>query len=232
MTTRRHRGVSTVYTRHNLFNQNTLGRVVELQNTHIVLIKPPLDKMQVSTLSAQLGPGSELVDFYQSATSDSYSLLMFDLSPRTDYRIRYCINSGSVPSKLYVRDRLNSLKLLDDKQRKSLYSPSDPISFPWMQKSFPLVLSKRVYQVFLRMHSKSARTKLAEYKKTTRGKISKWSSAAHPTENNLEAKKRHSGVRKNLAANKSPYSLRHWSFVLTWNSLFSSLFLCTITTVE
>ena len=30
----RHRGVSTVYIKHNLFHHSKLGRVVELQNTH------------------------------------------------------------------------------------------------------------------------------------------------------------------------------------------------------
>ena len=35
----RHRGLSTIYIRHNLFHQSKLGRDVELQNTHIVLFK-------------------------------------------------------------------------------------------------------------------------------------------------------------------------------------------------
>ena len=34
-----------------------------------------------------------------------------------------------------------------------------------MQKSFPSVLPKRVYPVSLRMHNKSAQTKLAKHKK-------------------------------------------------------------------
>ena len=58
----RHRGLSTIYIKHNLFHQSKLGRDVELQNTHIVLFKSPRDVMQVTTLSTQLGLGSELVD--------------------------------------------------------------------------------------------------------------------------------------------------------------------------
>ena len=59
----RHRGLSTIYIKHNLFHQSKLGRDVELQNTHIVLFKSPGDVMQVTTFSTKLGLGSELVDW-------------------------------------------------------------------------------------------------------------------------------------------------------------------------
>ena len=38
----RHRGLSTIYIKHNLFHQTKLGRDVELQNTHLVLFKSPV----------------------------------------------------------------------------------------------------------------------------------------------------------------------------------------------
>ena len=102
----RHRGLSTIYIKHNLFLQSKHGRDVEFQNTHIVLFKSPRDMIQVSTLSAQLGLGSELVDWYRDVTSVPYGLLSIDLSPRTVDRLRYCTNTGSVPSTLYIPDRL------------------------------------------------------------------------------------------------------------------------------
>ena len=49
----RHRGVGTIYIKHNLFHQSKLGRDHELQNTSIDHFKSPRDVMQVSTLSAQ-----------------------------------------------------------------------------------------------------------------------------------------------------------------------------------
>ena len=61
-TTGIHRGFSTIYIKHNLFHQSKLGRDVELQNAHIVLFKSPRDVMQVTTLGAQLGLGSEVID--------------------------------------------------------------------------------------------------------------------------------------------------------------------------
>ena len=98
----RHRGLSTIYIKHNLFHHSKLGRDVELENTHIVLFMSPRDVMQVTTLSPQLGLGSELVDWYQDATSVPFGHLLIDLSPRTDDRLRYCTNSGSVPSKVCI----------------------------------------------------------------------------------------------------------------------------------
>ena len=59
----RHRSLSRIYIKHNLFHQSKLGRDVELQNTHSVLSKSPRDVMQVTTLSTQLGHGSEIVDW-------------------------------------------------------------------------------------------------------------------------------------------------------------------------
>ena len=80
----RHRCLSTIYMKHNLFHQSKLERDVELKNTHIVHFKSPRDVMQINTLSKQLGPGSELVDWYRGATSVPSGHLLIDLSPRKD----------------------------------------------------------------------------------------------------------------------------------------------------
>ena len=205
----RHRGLSTIYIKHNLFHQSKLGRDVELQNTHIVLFKSPRDVMEVTTLSTQLGLGSELVDWYRDATSVPFGHLLIDLSPRTDDRLRYCTNSGSVPSKFYIPERLKHLRTLDDEHTKSLYSPSVPITFPQMQKPLSSVLSKRVYPVSMRMHSKSTQKKLASYKKTSRGTVSRRSLVTIAKKNNLEAKKKRSVVRQRIATNSSHYTSRH-----------------------
>ena len=133
--------------------------------------------MQVTTLSTQLGPGSELVDWYRDATSVPFDLLMVDLSPRRDDRLRYCTNTGSIPSNFCIRDRLKQSKMLDVEHTKSHYSPSDPIIFAQMQKSFPSVIPNRVHPVSLRTNKNSARRKTAKRKKTSQGKTSKRSSS-------------------------------------------------------
>ena len=165
--------------------------------------------MQVTTLSTQLGLGSELVGWYRDAASVPFDLLLIDLSLRTDDRLRYCTNSGSVPSKFYIPDCLKHSRTLDDEHTKSLYSPSVSIAFWQMQKPLSSVLSKRVYPVSMRMHSKSIQGKLASHKKTSRGKFSRRSLATIAKKNNLEAKKKRSVVRKRIATNSSLYTYRH-----------------------
>ena len=204
-----HRGLSKIYIKRNLFHQSKLGTDVELQNTHIVLFKYPLVVLQVTTLSTQLGLGSELFDWYRDAMSVSFGHLLIDLSPRTGDRLRYCTNSGSVPSKFYLPERLKHLRTLDDEHTNSFYSPSVPIAFPQMQKPLSSVLHKRVYPVSMGMHSKSTQRKLASHKKTSRGKVSRRSLVTIAKKNNLEAKKKRSFVRKMIATNSCQYASGH-----------------------
>ena len=199
-TAERHRGLSTIYIKNNVFHQSKLGGDVVLQNTDIVLFNSPRDVTQITTLSTQLGLGSELVDWCRDATSVPFGHLLIDLSARTDDRLRYCTNTGSIPSKFYVPDRLKKSNFLYDEHTKILSSASVPINFPQMQRSFPSVLRKIVHPVSLRMHNKSAQRKAADHKKTSRGKISKRRATVVSKTYNLEAKKRHSGVRKRVKA--------------------------------
>ena len=205
----RHRGLSTIYIIHNLFHQSKLGRDVELQNTHTVLFKSPRDVMHVTTPSTHLGLGLELVDWYRDATFVPFGHLLIDLSPPTDDRLRYCTNSGSVPSKFYIPERSKHLRTLGDAHTKFLHSPSVPIPFPQMQNSLSSVLPKRVYPLSMRMHSKSAQRKLASHKKTSRGKVSRRRLATIAKKDNLEAKKKRSVVRKRIATNSSHYTSHH-----------------------
>ena len=165
--------------------------------------------MQVTTLSTQLGLGSELVDWYRDATSVPFGHFLIDLSPRTHDRLRYCTNSGSAPSKFFIPERLKHLRALDDEHTKSLYSLSVPTALPQMQKPLSAGWSKSVYPFSMRMHSKSAQRKPAKLKKTSRGKVSRRSLVTIAKKNNLEAKKKGSVVRKRLASNSSHNTSRH-----------------------
>ena len=205
----RNRGLNTIYIKHNLFHQSKLGKDVELQNAPIALFESPRDVMQVTTLSTQFGLGSELVDWYRDATTVPFGHLLIDLSPRTDDRLRYCTNSGSVPTKIYVSDRLKHSRTFDDEHTNFLYSPIIPIAFPQMQKSPSSVLPIRVYPVFKRMHSKSAQRKLASHEKTSRDKISGQSLVTIAKKNNLEAKMKGSVVRNRIATKSHHYTSRH-----------------------
>ena len=201
----RHRGFSTIYIKHNLFHQSKLGRDVELQNTHIVLLKSPRDVHQDATLSVQLGLASTPVDWYRDATSVPFGPLLIDLSPRTDDRLRYCTNSGNIPSKFYVPDNLKHLNSLDDDHTISLYSPSIPALFPRMQKSVSKNLSKKIYPISQRVHRQPAARKLVRNKKKTRSKVQRRNSRTVFKRNNLEATKKSPFVAKRNNAQKKQF---------------------------
>ena len=205
----RHRGFNTIYIEHDLFHQSKLGRDVELQNTHIVVFKSPRDVHQVATLSVQLGLGSALVDWYRDATYVPFDHLLIDLSPRADDRLRYCTNSGKIPSKFYVPDNLKHLKNLDDEHTKSLYSPSLPALFPRLQNSVSKNLSKRIYPISQRVHHQPAARKLVRSKMKTRPKVQRRNSRTLSKKNNLEATKKSPFVAKRIIAHENNFPLRH-----------------------
>ena len=132
----RHKGLSTVYIKHNLFHQSRLGRDIELQNTHIVLFKSPRDVVQINTLSQQLGLGSQLKDWYTTATSVPYGQLLIDLIPKKVDSLRYCTNSGSTPSLFFLPQSRQQITFLNDEHTTSLYSDRVPEIFPELQNNF------------------------------------------------------------------------------------------------
>ena len=141
--------LSTSYIKHSLFHPSKSRRDIELQKKHIVRFKSTRDVMRVSTLSAQLGLGSELVDCYWDATSVPYGHLLIDLSQRTDHQLRCCTSSGSIPSNFNILQRLKQLNSLDHKHKNYFYSLSVLIVFPQMQHPILSVSSERVYPVYV-----------------------------------------------------------------------------------
>ena len=202
--------VSLLYTINTTYSTRVnFGHDVELQNTRIVFFKSPRDVRQVGTLSVQLGLGSTLADWYRDATSVPFGHLLIHLSPRTEDCMRYCTNSGNIPSKFYVPEYLKHLKHLDDEHTKSLYFPSVPTLFPNMQNSVSKNLPKRFYPISQRMHRQPAARKLAGNKKKSRAKIQKRNSRTTFEKNNLEAKKKSTFFAKGIAAHKNLFFIRH-----------------------
>ena len=197
----RHRGLSTIYIKHNLFHKSKLGRDIELQNTHIVLFKSTRYVLQVGRVSVQLGLGLLLVDWYKDATSVPFGHLLIDLSPRTDDRLRYCTNNGKKPSKFYIPEHLQHLRTLDDDHTKSLYSPSIPTLFPQVQKTVSPKLPERIHSVPKRMYSKPDPRKFARFEKRAKVKISKTNPRTFSGKNNLERKTKNSVNKKRTVTN-------------------------------
>jgi hypothetical protein len=115
----RHRKISVIYVKHNLFHKSPLGRDIELQNTHMVLFKNPRDVQQIKVLSSQLGLGHELQQWYKCATHEPYGHLLIDISPKTVDHLRY--SSGFNPTIFYLPTNQARTTVLDDAQTQLLY---------------------------------------------------------------------------------------------------------------
>ena len=138
----RHRGLSIIYIKHNLFHQSKHGRDVELQNTHIVLFKSPREVMHVSTLCAQLGLGSELVDWHWDATYVPYGHFLIDLWPRTNDRLRYCTNTGSISSIFFYPGPVETVKIFGRWTHKICFLSTCFNHFPTNAKVFSFSLAQ------------------------------------------------------------------------------------------
>ena len=206
---RRHRGLSTIYIKHNIFHKSKLGRVIELQNTHIVPFRSPRDVIQVGRLSVQLGLGLLLVDWYEDGTSVTFGHLLIDLSPRTDDRLRYCTNSGKKPSEFYIPEHLQHLRTLDDDHTKSLFSPSILTLFPQVQNTVFPNFPERIHSVSKRMYSEPDPRKFARFEKRASVKILYTNPRTFSGKNNLERKTKNSVNKKRTVTNKNNIPIRH-----------------------
>ena len=98
--------------------------------------------MQVRTFSAHMVLGSELVDFFGDGTSVLYGPWLIDFSPRTNDRLRYSANTGSILQELHITERLTLFKSSDDERTNSPNSPSVAIVCPQVEKIFFIFVQK------------------------------------------------------------------------------------------
>ena len=74
-TTGRHRNVSVIYVKHNLFEQSRWSRTIDLNTTHIILFKSPCDTQKISFIGRQLNNAQFLKENYELATKKPFGHL-------------------------------------------------------------------------------------------------------------------------------------------------------------
>ena len=136
------------------------------------MFKSPRDVLQINTLSQQLGLGSQLKEWYQDATSVPYGHLLIGLTPKTVESLRYCTNSGSVPTKFYLPAGIETV-FLDDKYTIRLYSPNISKIFPKASKTIHSQLPKRFHSVSERVFRKPIKRRTSRSSEKRRSIISK-----------------------------------------------------------
>ena len=160
-----------------------MGRDIELQNTHIVLFKSPREVLQINTLSQQLGLRSKLKDWYTKATSIPYGNLLIDLTPKTVDSLRFCTNSGFIPTILFLPKTKQEITFLNDELTTSLYTDNVPNVFPELQGKVPKKFYKKFHSVSKRMHSKPSRRTTTGNIKTRRNKVQRRNSSTRAEKN-------------------------------------------------
>ena len=78
----RHKKISVIYVKHNLFQQSKWSRTIDLNTTHIILFKSPRDVQQISYIGKQLNNTNFLKDSYDLATKQPFGHLLIDLDPK------------------------------------------------------------------------------------------------------------------------------------------------------
>ena len=137
----------------------------------------PKDVLQINTLSQQLGLGSQLKDWYTKATSFPCDHLLIDLTPKTADSLRFCTNSGSIPTNFFLPKTKQEIAFLNDEHTTSLYADNVPKVFPELQENVPKKLSKIFHSVSKRMHSKPSRGTTTGNTKTRRNKVQRRNSS-------------------------------------------------------
>ena len=99
----RHKKISVIYVKHNLYHQSKFSRTIDLNTTHYVLFKSPRDEQQIVQFGKQLNKINFIRESYTQATSEPHGHLLIDLNPHTSEGLRYCSNIvGPGPSTFYL----------------------------------------------------------------------------------------------------------------------------------
>lgn len=123
-TSGRHRNISVIYVKHNLFHQSKHSKTIDLNNTHVVLFKSPRDVNQITYMGKQLNNAKFLKDAYMNATEKhSHGHLLIDFDPHTSEFLRYCSNIIKPgPSIFYLPASKAVVTTLDNVQERIGYT--------------------------------------------------------------------------------------------------------------
>ena len=122
-TAARHRNISVIYVKHNLFQQSKCSRTIDLNTTHIVYFNSPPDTPQINFIGQQLNNTQFLKESYELAIRKQFCHLLIDLDqhPKTSDVLRYCSNIVPPgPSIFYLPSAKAVITNLSDERKKEL----------------------------------------------------------------------------------------------------------------
>ena len=122
----RHRNISEIYVRHNLFQQSKWSRTIHLNTTHKILFKSPRDTQQINFIGQHLNSTIFLKDIYELAIRKQFGHLLIDLDPKTSDVLRYCSNMVLTgPSFFYLQSAKAVTANLTVRRERTMYAAAD-----------------------------------------------------------------------------------------------------------
>ena len=122
----RHKNISVIYVKHNLFQQSKRSRTIDLNETHIILFESPRDIQQIGLIGRQLKNTQFLKDSYELETKQPFGHLLIDLDPKTSDVLRYCSNIVPPgPSVFYLPPAKAVITSLSNERERTLYAAAN-----------------------------------------------------------------------------------------------------------
>ena len=122
----RHKKISVIYVKHNLFQQSKWSRTIDLNTTQIILFKSPRDIQQISYIGKQLNNTNFLKDSYDLATKQPFGHLLIDLDPKTTDSLRYCSNIVPPrPTIFYLPSSKAVITHLTNERERDMYAEAN-----------------------------------------------------------------------------------------------------------
>ena len=118
-----HRNISIIYVEHNLIQQSKWSRTIDLNTTHINLLKSPSDIQQITYIGKQLNNASFLKESIELATKlpSEHSLIYLD--PKTSDSLSYCSNIIQPGTTIfYLPSSKAFITKLTDERKRVMYA--------------------------------------------------------------------------------------------------------------
>ncbi len=122
-TSGRHKNISVIFIKHNLYQQGKHSVTIDKNTTHLILLKNPRAGRQLKILGSELGNTKFLEECYRRGVEEQrYGHLLIDLTPHCIESLRYCSSVTSRPSFFWVPRKNARVAVINDEDTNDLYS--------------------------------------------------------------------------------------------------------------
>jgi len=122
-TSGRHKNISVIFIKHNLYQQGKHSVTIDKNTTHLILMKNPRAGRQLKILGTELGNMKFLEECYRKAVDEQpYGHLLIDFTPLCIEPLRYCSSLVTGPSFFWLPSKNARTQVIGDTITNDLYS--------------------------------------------------------------------------------------------------------------